>query len=117
MRLSLFILGVFSALISIENPPRRKTNHGASIKMTAREIRSAGTRRWNNAWPTASATAPVHPVRTHPRRGHRVDVRAATLSNDHGLRESLGRNFAIFAAKCRNPIPQVLEATPGIEPG
>ena len=47
----------------------------------------------------------------------RVDARAAALRNDYGLRKSFGRNFGIFAAKRWKPIPRVLEATPGIEPG
>ena len=118
MRFSLFILGIFSALICIEKPAEAQNQPWCIYKDDGEgnpQCRYAT--HWNNAWPTASATAPVHPVRTHPRRGHRVDARAAALRNDYGLRKSFGRNFGILATMRWKPIPRVLEATPGIEPG
>ena len=50
----------------------RKTVRGAFIKVAmATVIRSAGTQRLSNAWPTGSEKAgPVDPVRTRPRRNH-----------------------------------------------
>jgi hypothetical protein len=96
MRLSLFILGVFSTVISIEKPAQAQNQ-------ASRVIRSAGSQHWNNAWPTGSGTATVHPVRTHPRRAHRADAQAVTPSNGYGLRKSFG-NFA-FHCDRQKPIP------------
>jgi hypothetical protein len=64
----------------------RKTVRGASIKVAiATVIRSAVTRPCNNAWPTGWGAARVHPARTRPRQKHRLDARAAILSNDSPL--------------------------------
>ena len=73
MRVSLFILGVFVAVVCIKNPLKRKTVPGASITMAmATVVRSAVTQHCNNAWLTGSGVAPVRPVHTRRRRQNHV---------------------------------------------
>ena len=72
MRVSLFILGVFVAVVCIEKPAEaeQKTTLGASINLT--NPRSVGTQHSNNAWLTGLGKARlVHLVRTRRHQNHR----------------------------------------------
>jgi len=65
MRVSLFILGVFVAVVCIKNPLKRKPIRGASITIEAAEPRIAGFQRFNNAWRPGLGTATrVDPIRS-----------------------------------------------------
>ena len=65
MRLFVFTLVAFAAIISSKNPLKRKAIRGASITIQAAEPRIAGFQRFNNAWPPGLGTATrVDPIRS-----------------------------------------------------
>jgi hypothetical protein len=109
VRLSLFILGVFAAVVCIEKPAKAAQNYPwcAYYNTTgATVIRGAGSQRSNNAWPMCSPLAErVDLLPTRPRREYRRDAPAVTLSNDYGLCKSSG-SLAMFAAILRGSSAQ-----------
>ena len=95
MRLSLFILGVFSALICIVKPAEAQNQPWCIYKDDGEgnpQCRYA-TLEQCLADRLGNSNCSPSPYPSSPG----TDARAATLRNDHGLRKSSG-GFAMFAA-------------------
>jgi hypothetical protein len=79
MRLSMFILGVFAAIVCTEKSAEAEQNYlwCSALRGCVRFVDD-----WSNAWLTGSGKAgPVDPVRTRPRRNHLRQLASEVLSN------------------------------------
>jgi hypothetical protein len=94
MRLSLFILGVFSAVICIEKPAQAQNQAWCIYKDDG---------EGNPQCRYATLERCLADRLGNSNRAHRADAQAVTPSNGYGLRKSFG-NFA-FHCDRQKPIP------------